>query len=83
MPARDVAAAQATAAVAEGQEGTVDDVVARGLAELFVGRELRAVVAGNDEVMACDPPAGVERLRELYAEEVITGHALHRLGAFV
>lgn len=65
------------------QEGTVHDVIARGLAEAFVGRELRAVVAGDDEVTVCDPPAASERLRELYAQEAITGDALHRLGAFV
>lgn len=65
------------------QEGTVDDVIGRGLAEAFVGRELRAVVGGDDEVMVCDPPAAAERLRELYAEGAITGDALHRLGAFV
>jgi hypothetical protein len=58
-------------------------VIARGLAEQFVGRELRAVVAGDDEVMVCDPPAAAERLRELYSREAITGDALHRLGAFV
>jgi hypothetical protein len=65
------------------QEGTVHDVVDRGLAEAFVGRELRAAVAGDDEVMVCDPPAAAERLRELYAWQAITGDALHRLGAFV
>jgi hypothetical protein len=65
------------------QEGTVDDVVARGLGEAFVGRELRAVVAGDDAVTVCDPPAAADRLRELYAQEAITGEALHRLGAFV
>ena len=65
------------------QEGTVDDVLARGLAEAFVGRELRAVVAGDDKVTVCDPPAAADRLRELYADEAITGDALHRLGAFV
>ena len=65
------------------QEGTVHDVIARGVSEAFVGRELRAVVAGDDEVMVCDPPAAAERLRELYAQEAITGDALHRLGAFV
>jgi len=32
-------------------------VIAGGLAEQFVGRELRAVVAGDDEVAVCDPPA--------------------------
>ena len=57
------------------QEGTVNDVVARGLAEQFVGRELRAVVLGDDEVMVCDPPAAADRLRELYAQEAITGDA--------
>jgi hypothetical protein len=65
------------------QEGTIDDVVARGLAEAFVGRELRAVVAGDDAVTVCDPPAAADRLRELCAQGVITGDALHRLGAFV
>ena len=49
------------------QEGTVNDVIARGLAEQFVGRELRAVVLGEEEVMVCDPPAAADRLRELYA----------------
>lgn len=65
------------------REPTVDDIIARGLAEEFVGRELRAVVALDDEVTVCDPPAAAERLRELYAEGTITGDALHRLGAFV
>jgi len=65
------------------REGTVHDVVGRGLAEAFVGRELRAVVAGDDEVTVCDPPAAAQRLRELYSEETITGDTLHRLGAFV
>ena len=32
------------------REPTVNDIVARGLAEEFAGRELRAVVAGHDEV---------------------------------
>ena len=36
------------------REPAVDDVLARGLAEAFVGRELRTVVAGDDEVMVCD-----------------------------
>jgi hypothetical protein len=35
-----------------------------------------------DQVV-CDPPAAADRLRELYAQEAITGDALHRLGAFV
>ena len=48
-----------------------------------MGRELRAVVVGDDEVTVCDPPAAAERLRELYSREAITGDALHRLGAFV
>ena len=65
------------------REPTVDDVIARGLAEEFVGRELRAVVAGDDAVTVCDPPAAADRLRELYVQEAITGDALHRLGAFV
>ena len=65
------------------REGTVDDVVARGLANEFVGRELRAVVEGDDEVTVCDPPAAAERLRELHAAGTITGEMLHRLGAFV
>jgi hypothetical protein len=65
------------------REPTVDDVVARGLAEEFAGRELRAVVAGHDEVTVCDPPAAADRLRELYTQELITGDAMHRLGAFV
>ena len=65
------------------REPTVDDVIARGLAEEFVGRELRAVVAGDDEVTVCDPPAAADRLRELHAAGMITGDALHRLGAFV
>jgi hypothetical protein len=65
------------------REPTVDDVVSRGLAEQFVGRELRAVVAGEDEVMVCDPPAAADHLRELYTQGQITGDALHRLGAFV
>lgn len=50
------------------QEGTVHDVIGRGLAEAFVGRELRAVVAGEDAVTVCDPPAAAHRLRELYAQ---------------
>lgn len=58
-------------------------MLARGLAEQFVGRELRAVVAGDDEVTVCDPPAAAEQLRELHAAGTITGDALHRLGAFV
>jgi len=65
------------------REPTVDDIVARGLAEEFAGRELRAVVAGEDAVTVCDPPAAADRLRELYTQEAITGDALHRLGAFV
>jgi hypothetical protein len=65
------------------REPTVEDVVARGLAEEFAGRELRAVLAGEDEVTVCDPLAAADRLRELHVEEVITGDALHRLGAFV
>jgi hypothetical protein len=40
-------------------------VIARGLAEQFAVRELRAVVVGDDEVVVCDPPAAAERLREL------------------
>jgi hypothetical protein len=65
------------------REPTVDDVVARGLAEQFVGRELRAVVAGDDEVTVCDPPAAASHLRDLFGRGLITGDALHRLGAFV
>jgi hypothetical protein len=65
------------------REPTVDDVLARGLTEQFVGRELRAVVAGADEVTVCDPPAALDRLRDLYARGEITGDALHRLGAFI
>jgi len=58
-------------------------VIGRGLAEAFVGRELRAVVAGDAEVMVWDPPAAADRLRELYAHEAITRDALPRLGALV
>jgi hypothetical protein len=65
------------------REPTVDDIIARGPAEEFAGRELRAVLAGDGAVTVCDPPAAAERLRELYAQETITGDALHRLGAYV
>lgn len=65
------------------REPSVEDVIARGLAEEFVGRELRAVVAREGAVTVCDPPAAAERLRELYAAGRITGDMLHRLGAFV
>jgi hypothetical protein len=67
----------------KGRERTVDDVLASGLREAFVGRELLALVSGVEDVVVCDRDGACERLRRECARGRITGAMLEKLSGYV
>jgi len=67
----------------KANEPTVGDVLARGLATSYAGRELASLVVSAGEVVVCSRAGAVAELRRLHAAGRVSGGQLHQLVAFV